>query len=405
MNSINIALFGLGRIGKIHLNILTSCRKVGVRFVVEKDEFVPQAEKYLVAEGYNFSVVSKLEEAQADASQFCLIPSSLGNQLLESSFINAVYVCTPTDQHEDIVLHALKNKKAVFCEKPLAKSLKATIKCYQIALKNQVPLLVAFNRRFDPQLVECERKVAHSDVGKIFQIRTVARDNPRPSYEYLAISGGIFHDCAVHDMDLCRFIAQSQNFEVESVYVTAYCFDEKIKAMNDVDTVNIVMEFSSNGSPADNLHCSIDLSRHGGYGYDQRCEIFAEKGLLSSENVRDSFIQHSQARNFPDGSFNHQFGTALAPVQYSFNDRYLSSYTQELYHFIDLLKSPADTVNRVQAADTLISCLLCDCAEHAHATRSRVNFNQFVEDETLKLLGRKYSVEDFKNNFEQIHEM
>ena len=37
-------------------------------------------------------------------------------------------------------------------------------------------------------------------VGRIHTVKTCARDAPRPPTSYLKISGGIFHDCAVHDL-------------------------------------------------------------------------------------------------------------------------------------------------------------------------------------------------------------
>ena len=37
-------------------------------------------------------------------------------------------------------------------------------------------------------------------------IKTTSRDSPLPGIEYLKISGGIFHDCAVHDIDLVTWI-------------------------------------------------------------------------------------------------------------------------------------------------------------------------------------------------------
>jgi len=387
---LKIAIFGLGRIGKIHLDILSSCRQVKVKYLVEKDEFLNHAKTYLDTEGYDYFEKSNSENG------FCLIGSSHSN-LVYKSDIDAVYVCTPTDMHEDIVVEALKSGKAVFCEKPLAMSLKSTIKCYQLANLKNLPLLVAFNRRFDPQLVEARRKVSSNELGKLHQIRTVARDNPVPSYQYLSISGGIFHDCAVHDIDLCRFIASgnNKNNEVKSVYVTAHAFDEKIREMNDVDTVNIVLEFNNN------LHCSIDLSRHGCYGYDQRCEIFAEKGLLSSENIRDSWLQQSNSRNEPDsGQFSYNHGTSLAPVQYTFKQRYAASYTEELYHFLDLMSQKSQ--NRVAHSDTILAGLLADCCEQAHHSKSRIDFDKFVRAETLKQLGKSYSVEDLKSGFSKL---
>ena len=43
-------------------------------------------------------------------------------------------------------------------------------------------------------------QVQAGKVGQVHTIKTVARDAPRPPTSYLKISGGIFHDCAVHDL-------------------------------------------------------------------------------------------------------------------------------------------------------------------------------------------------------------
>ena len=47
----------------------------------------------------------------------------------------------------------------------------------------------------------------------------------------------------------------------------AHAHNQDIKAMNDVDTVVIVMKSPSN------IIATLDLSRHASYGYDQRIEV------------------------------------------------------------------------------------------------------------------------------------
>ena len=44
--------------------------------------------------------------------------------------------------------------------------------------------------------------------------QTTSRDSPLPSLDYLKISGGIFHDCAVHDIDLITWILGEYPTEV-----------------------------------------------------------------------------------------------------------------------------------------------------------------------------------------------
>lgn len=57
----NIAIFGLGRIGKIHLNILTSNRKVNVSYLVEHDDFLPSTKDYLKKENYHYTTDTNAE--------------------------------------------------------------------------------------------------------------------------------------------------------------------------------------------------------------------------------------------------------------------------------------------------------------------------------------------------------
>ena len=37
-------------------------------------------------------------------------------------------------------------------------------------------------------------------------IKSVSRDSPLPTIEYLKVSGGIFHDCLVHDIDMITWV-------------------------------------------------------------------------------------------------------------------------------------------------------------------------------------------------------
>ena len=50
--------------------------------------------------------------------------------------------------------------------------------------------------------------------------QTTSRDSPLPSLDYLKISGGIFHDCAVHDIDLITWILGEYPTEVIIIIIT-----------------------------------------------------------------------------------------------------------------------------------------------------------------------------------------
>lgn len=124
------------------------------------------------------------------------------NNLIYSFSVDAIIVASPTYTHEMIVRKALEAKKSVFCEKPVAEDSINTLTCYETAKKVDKPLFCAFNRRFDPSYSTVRNRVRSGEVGHVHIIKTVSRDSPLPSLEYLKMSCGIFHDCLVHDLDL-----------------------------------------------------------------------------------------------------------------------------------------------------------------------------------------------------------
>jgi len=95
------------------------------------------------------------------------------------------------------------------------------------------------------------------------------------------VTGGIFHDCAVHDIDMiCWLVGEYPT----SVYTVAHAHIDAIRSLNDVDTVVISMKFR------DGTLATIDLSRYAAYGYDQRLEVWWHSQFIYSIVV--CFCQH-----------------------------------------------------------------------------------------------------------------
>src|SRR6185437_15970743 len=97
-------------------------------------------------------------------------------------------------------------------------------------------------RRFDPSIRQVRDRVAAGEIGQIQVVKTCSRDSPRPPVEYLKISGGIFHDCASHDIDLICWIVGEYPTRIS---VQASTFLPDVKPLDDFDTVVIAMKFPS----------------------------------------------------------------------------------------------------------------------------------------------------------------
>jgi len=242
-----LALCGLGRAGQIHFKGIRLNHRCKLKYIVEDE--IEKAERTLTT--YNMSDIKVLA-----GKDFHVV--------LADTEVEAVIVATPTLTHETYCIQSLRAGKAVFCEKPIAEEIEKAALCYDEAGKAGKPLYCAFNRRFDPSMAAIQAKVADGELGKVHIIKTTSRDSPVPSIDYLKISGGMFHDTAVHDLDIICWIL---NEEPVTVHTLAHAHSQTISDIQDVDTIVITMKF-----PSGAISIS-DISRHSTYGYDQRIEV------------------------------------------------------------------------------------------------------------------------------------
>lgn len=80
------------------------------------------------------------------------------------------------------------------------------------------------------------------EIGHVQIIKTTSRDSPLPAVEYLATSGGIFHDSTVHDIDIVTWMVGEYPYEV---YSASNAIIPEIKAVGDFDNVTVTMRFPS----------------------------------------------------------------------------------------------------------------------------------------------------------------
>lgn len=121
MNSklpVGFVLFGMGRIGHTHANSLITEPLAQLKYIVDVE--VDKVREFVASNFLDTKIVP---------------PSELETVLADSS-VDAAVVCTPTDFHEDLVVRCLKAGKAVFCEKPIAKSLEAIGKKFQFSFNS-----------------------------------------------------------------------------------------------------------------------------------------------------------------------------------------------------------------------------------------------------------------------------
>ncbi|MGI8580789.1 MAG: inositol 2-dehydrogenase [Chitinophagaceae bacterium] len=323
MKQVNIALLGMGRIGKIHFRNINQIFSNAAIVAVADPQYDEQSFKKEYGDVF---FTKNPEEAIAYAE------------------VNAVLVCTPTSSHATLVEAAAKKGKHIFCEKPLDLSLQRTAALVKIVKDANVKLMLGFNRRFDPDFMQAQKTVSEKRIGNVQIVKITSRDPGLPPIDYIKSSGGLFMDMAIHDFDMARYIMGKKVVEVYSKGLVLV--DKEVTTAGDVDTALTTLIFE------DGTYAVIDNSRKAAYGYDQRLEIFGDAGMIQVNN------NHHNTNVISDEKGIHH----ALPLDF-FMDRYAKSYLKEMELFIDALVN--DKEMPVSGEDGLEATLIAIAAKNS----------------------------------------
>jgi len=296
---INIALFGLGRIGSMHAQNIFLNNKCSLQYVFDIDQALAKK----IAKKFNSISIENTRIAYNDKN------------------VDVIFITTPTSTHIKYIMEAVKFKKTIFCEKPLDLNINKINECKKFIKKNNPKIQVGFNRRYDPGHYALKKSIQIGEIGKLEKIIITSRDPAPPSMAYLKASGGIFRDMTIHDFDLIRFYLG--NDEVKEIFATTTnVSDLRIKKINDYELAMCLIK-SKKG-----VICMINNSRHCSYGYDQRVEVFGSKGMVISGNRRD----------YASEKFLESKTAIKRPLLNFFIDRYEEAYKLQLNDLVYLVQ-------------------------------------------------------------------
>lgn len=299
---IKIGIVGLGRIGKVHL------------FNIQQ----------LISGASVIAACSRSEKSLEYAKKHSVkgLFTSFDDMLSEGG-IDAVIIASPTALHFEHLKLAIAAGKHIFCEKPIDLSIENVKEIKSLLDATPVKFMVGFNRRYDPNVLKIKKELNEGRLGAPQSVKIISRDPGPPPMEYIKTSGGLFLDMAIHDFDLARYL---MNSEITEVYSTASILgDLPLETVDDVDTAVTILKFKNKG------FATIENSRNSTYGYDQRIEVFGEKGLLSAQNKSDDSVYFANNSGF------HR----PKPVGF-FIERYKESYINILDSFVQCLEQNKD---------------------------------------------------------------
>jgi myo-inositol 2-dehydrogenase / D-chiro-inositol 1-dehydrogenase len=321
-----IGILGLGRIGTFHAETLS--RLDAVDSLVVCDPVASAAA--LAAEEFGATTADSPEAVLAAG-------------------VDGLVIAAATDAHPALIVSAVKAGVPVFCEKPVARTVEESLDVLRVVQDSGVEVQIGYNRRFDAGCVAAHDAVARGELGKLHTVRSTTLDPAPPPAAYIAASGGIFRDCAVHDFDLVRWVTGREVTEVYAVGGNRGA--EYIADADDVDTASSVLTLD------DGTLAVISNSRHNARGYDVRLELHGMKDSIAV-GLEDKLPLRSvePGTTFPAGTPHHFF-----------MDRFADAYRAELTAFTEVVAghsvSLCTMADAIEASWIAEACAL-SLAEH-----------------------------------------
>ncbi|MCP4401602.1 MAG: inositol 2-dehydrogenase [bacterium] len=316
-DQVRIGVIGAGRIGKLHSRNLS--------FHIADAAVVAVSDVYL--------------DAAKECAAECRIPKAVEDhrEILDDPDVDAIFICSSTDTHSQMIVEGAEAGKQIFCEKPIDFDLDRIDKALKAVEQAGVKLQIGFNRRFDPSFKHARDLVAEGKIGTPHVVRITSRDPEPPPISYVKVSGGMFLDMTIHDFDMCRYLLGE---DVTEIYAAGTSLvDPEIGKAGDIDTAVITLTYDSGA------FCTIDNSRKAVYGYDQRIEVFGSEGCIVVGN-----------RTPYEGTLYSSATVQSALPLYFFLERYNESYIEEVRQFITSIQN--DTPSSVTGLDGKIPVIM-----------------------------------------------
>lgn len=329
----NVAVFGAGRIGRIHATNLAAQSGVKLKYVYDPMPEAAASLAQLVG-----AEVASVEVALADKS------------------VDAVAICSSTSTHSDLIMRSAAAGKHIFCEKPVDLSVPRAIACSEAVQAAGVACMIGLQRRFDPTFNNAANRLAAGEIGNPEMLVITSRDPGAPPVEYIKVSGGIFRDMLIHDFDVFRWILCSDGDEAAWLSATASVLtDPAIQDAGDYDSTAVTIRTQKGRL------CQINTTRRAAYGYDQRFEVLGSNGMLQCGNHTPTEVLAWNANGI----------TGDKPEAF-FLQRYAAAYKAEMEHFFDCLQTGKPF--RTTVADGVAAQKLADAATLSAQSGQPVTF-------------------------------
>ncbi|MFN4196783.1 MAG: Gfo/Idh/MocA family protein [Caldimicrobium sp.] len=247
---IQVALIGVGHLGKFHAEKLCELPQADLKFLVDIDtEKLQHIQKYLITKyGKKIAITDNLKETFSEVS--------------------AVVVATPTSTHYNIAKEILIAGKALFLEKPISNDLEQAEELMRIAERKKIPFQVGYIERYQKVVHKLLKKVKKPLFIEAHRLNSFVERN---------LDIDVILDLMIHDLDLVLLLKKEA--EINFLHaVGAPLFTDK------PDIVNVRIVFKD-GTTCNLTASRISLSRQ------RKFRVFEQGIYYSIDTLEKSYLE------------------------------------------------------------------------------------------------------------------
>lgn len=265
MSKIRIGIIGTGYIGNVHGRIYSRDERTEIAALYD---IIPER-----AERTARSIGGKVYGSREELLENC----------------DAVLVCSPNKTHKEIALHAIAERKHVFCEKPFSIGISDAAELRDAANGSPCVFQVGHNRRYAPVYVAL-KKFLESDKPHSAHIKMNRGELKNPVWTGdVNVTGGFLYETTIHLFDMMRF--QFGEIEELVAYGSQHEYPE-------LDEFSIIFKF------VNGFHCTFASSSDASWHFPfERIEVFCHHRTIMTEEMERLLDSRGMDANFETHSW------------------------------------------------------------------------------------------------------
>jgi myo-inositol 2-dehydrogenase/D-chiro-inositol 1-dehydrogenase len=323
MSELKIGVVGTGAIGRTHIERINT-KLQGGRVIAVSDVNAEFGEKTAANYGCKF---------YAD-----------GEALINDPNVEAVVVTTIDDFHEKYTTAAIKAGKYVFCEKPLSPTNEGCARIIKAEMASGKKLVqVGFMRRYDPGYRQLKKILDARTYGEPLMLHCAHRNYAVPD-DY--ITPMAVENSMIHEIDVLRWLLGDDYATAEVV------FPRKTKyAHENLQDPQIMILTTKSG-----VRIDVEAFVCCHYGYDIKCEVCCEEGIISLPEPSNAGIRTNASR--------------ITPICKDWSERFVEAYNVEFQEWINATKE--GRVDGPTAWDGYVGSITAAAASRARDSKTVV---------------------------------